>query len=240
LNGEDSGPGKIDRFRLYSALEDSESPRFKNMPRVTITVPEKNAQPYRFQLDREVVTLGRGSENDIAIDCGSISVKHAEMCRIKGGYELRDVGSTNGIKEDGERMEVIPLLSGMSVKLGDVVFDFELSEDEREALEREGPPDESPVRKESGSSRNDLPPLIEEDPVDDSMVDDSMEPDQESRSSGGGGIAMILLFVVLAAAAFVAGLAIRFQKDTNGSWLDAIKSKGQVQEAPAAPADGEE
>ena len=68
------------------------------MPRVTITVPEKTAQPYRFHLDSEVVTLGRGSDNDIAIDSGSVSVKHAEMRRTVGCFELRDAGSTNGIK----------------------------------------------------------------------------------------------------------------------------------------------
>ena len=100
------------------------------MPRVTITVPEKTPQPYRFQIDRQSVTLGRGSENDIAIDCGSISVKHAEMLRVEGGYELRDVGSTNGIKLDGERMDVIRLRSGLGVKLGDVSFDFLLSDEE--------------------------------------------------------------------------------------------------------------
>jgi pSer/pThr/pTyr-binding forkhead associated (FHA) protein len=56
------------------------------MPRVTITVPDRTPQPYRFQLDRRVVSLGRGSDNDIAIDCGSVSVRHAEMVRVDGGY----------------------------------------------------------------------------------------------------------------------------------------------------------
>ena len=105
------------------------------MPRVTITVPDSNPQPYRFQLDRRVATLGRGSNNDIVIDCGSVSVSHAEMRRIEGGYELRDLDSTNGIKLDGERMPVIPLRSGLSVKLGDVAFDFQLSDEECEALD---------------------------------------------------------------------------------------------------------
>ena len=72
------------------------------MPRVTITVPEKNSQPYRFALDRKSVTLGRGSENDIVVDCASISVHHAVMERIEGGYQLRDLGSTNGTKLEGE------------------------------------------------------------------------------------------------------------------------------------------
>ena len=118
------------------------------MPRVTITVPEKNAQPYRFQLDRPVVSLGRGSENDIAIESGSVSVHHAEMRRIEGGYELRDIGSTNGIKLDGVRYEVIPLRSGATVKIGDVSFDFLLSDEESEALAREKPPELSPITRD--------------------------------------------------------------------------------------------
>ena len=42
--------------------------------------------------------MGRGSDNDIVIDSGSVSGSHAEMRRIEGGYELVDLGSTNGIK----------------------------------------------------------------------------------------------------------------------------------------------
>ena len=111
----------------------SVNPQSKSMPRVTITVPDKMPQPYRFPLDRQVVMIGRGSENDIAIDCGSISVRHAEMVRIEGGYELRDLGSTNGIKLDGRRSDAIALRHGATVRLGDVAFDFQLSEEERDA-----------------------------------------------------------------------------------------------------------
>ena len=56
--------------------------RFLHMPRVTITVPDKKPQPYRFQLDRKLTRMGRGSENDIVIDCASVSVHHAEMERV--------------------------------------------------------------------------------------------------------------------------------------------------------------
>ena len=202
------------------------------MPRVTITVPEKTPQPYRFQLDRRSVTLGRGSENDIAIDSGSVSVKHAEMVRVDGGYELRDVGSTNGIKHDDERREVIRLKNGMSVKIGDVDFDFVLTDEELDALSQEKPAESSPIEKLGGDGPG-LPRLPE-------------APGREmasqrpivisSDSGGGGGAGMILLFIILAAAAFIAGMAIRFQKDTGGSWLDAVKSKGAAPTAPANPA----
>ena len=109
------------------------------MPRVIITAPDQTPQPYRFQLDRQAVQMGRGSENDIAINCGSVSVNHAVMERVEGGYQIRDLDSTNGTKLDGSRMPIIPLRDGLSVKLGDVSFDFSLTDEEKQALAREKP-----------------------------------------------------------------------------------------------------
>lgn len=192
------------------------------MPRVTITVPEKTPQPYRFQLDRQSVSLGRGSENDIAIDSGSVSVKHAEMVRVDGGYELRDVGSTNGIKLDGERRDVIALRNGLSVKLGDVAFDFVLSDEEVEALGKEKPAGEAAMEKEADDGAIDLPST------------GSGSRKSAMANDAGGGFGMILLFLILAAAAFVAGMAVRFQKETGSSLLDAVKAKSEVS-APAKP-----
>ena len=193
------------------------------MPRVTITVPEKNAQPYRFQLDRQSVTLGRGSDSDIVIDCGSVSLKHAEMRRVEGGYILLDTGSTNGIKLDGERSEEIPLRSGISLKLGDVAFDFLLTDEEREALAREKPYTESPVVHESEKTPA-LPPLKEIQPR-------SQRTLPTLTDKGIGGYAMFLLFV-LAVAMFFGGMAVRFRKETGGSMIDAIKAKHQTTKVP--------
>ncbi len=185
------------------------------MPRVTITVPEKNAQPYRFQLDRQVVTLGRGSENDIAIECGSVSVNHAEMHRISGGYELRDAGSTNGIKLDGTRRDVIPLRNGATVKLGDVAFDFLLSDEELSALAREKPDQESPITREP-----------EESPS--KSAADKIAKQREAyvtTTSSGIGFGAVLMFLILAAAAFFAGMAIRHQKETGRSLIQDMRHK---------------
>jgi pSer/pThr/pTyr-binding forkhead associated (FHA) protein len=202
------------------------------MPRVTITVPEKTPQPYRFQLDRQSVTLGRGSENDIPIDCGSVSVKHAEMRRVKGGYELRDSGSTNGIKLDGERREVISLRNGLSVKLGDVDFDFSLTEEELEALAREVPAGESAVERVSDDFPMELPPLKE-------PQEDRGEPKRAAEEPGkdqGWGFGMVLLFAILAAAAFAAGLIIRHEKETGESFIEALKARiSATAPAKAAP-----
>jgi pSer/pThr/pTyr-binding forkhead associated (FHA) protein len=196
--------GKTGSVAIQPALQT----RFKAMPRVTITAPDTNPQPYRFQLDRRVVTLGRGSDNDIVIDCGSVSGSHAEMRRREGGYELRDMESTNGIKLDGERMSVIPLRSGLSVKLGDVAFDFQLSDEECEALEREKPAEESPILREP-----------EEAPH--QKVSSANSQSEEANPKRWP----IIWFVILAAMAFFVGMAVRYEKETGGSWIQAVKAR---------------
>ncbi|MCF7676468.1 MAG: FHA domain-containing protein [Akkermansiaceae bacterium] len=113
------------------------------MPRIVIILPDQPPQRYRFQLHREAVRLGRGLDNDITIECGSISANHAVMERIPGGYQLRDLGSTNGTKLDDTPRSLIPLSDGLRVRLGDVAFDFSLSQDEKTLLAAESP---APVR----------------------------------------------------------------------------------------------
>lgn len=190
------------------------------MPRITITVPEKNAQPYRFQLDRQVVSLGRGSENDIAIDSGSVSVHHAEMRRTQGGYELHDVGSTNGIKLDGVRQGVITLRNGASVKIGDVEFDFSLSEEENEILAREKSPE--------------LPPITREPEVE-AAKPKPKRVSYDTRPRSGNQLGATVMFLILAAVAFFTGMSVRFQKETGRSLIEAIQTKAATASAPATP-----
>lgn len=195
------------------------------MPRVTITVPDHTPQPYRFQLDRRVVSLGRGSDNDIAIDCGSVSVRHAEMVRIDGGYEIRDLGSTNGTKLDGERRMAIPLKSGATVHLGDVAFDFQLSEEELTAL-----------AEEAASLGSKVKAPEEEKPRPSRVPAARASMASAPAASGGSGFLMFLLFVILGTCAFFVGLSMRYQKDTKKSLINEL-TKPRVVVKPAAAMD---
>lgn len=179
------------------------------MPRVIITVPEKTPQPYRFQLDRQSVTMGRGEESEVVIESGSVSVLHAEMRRVPGGYELHDLGSTNGITLDGQRFEVIPLEDGATVMLGDVAFDFSLTEDELKILK----------------SEVEVPVAI---PAPRAVTQPLEVPVRHRANAGGGGMGRFLLLVVLLAMAFAGGLAVRYQKETGGSLLEAVKARVQA------------
>lgn len=207
------------------------------MPRVTITVADRTPQPYRFQLDRMKVNLGRGSENDIVIDDGSVSVRHAVMERIDGGYQLRDLGSTNGIKLEGMKREIVPLRHGLSVKIGDVAFDFTLTEEEREALAREKPPEESPIIKEEPAAvATDGGPRR-------AAAGPGGGPQrvivQTSQPSAAASFFMTLFFLILAAAAFWLGLDLSHRQDPKNegrSLLEDMKA-GHAKAAPADPAE---
>jgi pSer/pThr/pTyr-binding forkhead associated (FHA) protein len=215
-------------FRL-SPLEDAATSRFKKMPRVTITAPDKNAQPYRFQLDREIVTIGRGGENDIVVDSGSVSTSHAEMRRVRGGYELADIGSTNGLKGDGARYESVPLHQGSSVQIGDVTFDFSLAEDELVLLAGEAKQFAAPSLPAASFTPAALPqaqPQARPVPRREVIV-------MNERKSGG--FFMTLVLLIFALAAFGVGASVRHQKDTGGSLFERVKAKFLVEKKAPAP-----
>jgi pSer/pThr/pTyr-binding forkhead associated (FHA) protein len=199
------------------------------MPRVLITIADRNPQPYRFQLDRQKVNLGRGSENDIVIEDGSASVKHAVMERIDGGYQLRDLGSTNGIKLDGERHEVIPLRHGLTVKIGDVSFDFSLTDEEREALAREKPQQESTIVRETPEA----PKKGSLKPPPGGAV--RQQVIYESQPSASASFFMTLFFLILAAGAFWLGLDLRHKRENQGRSLMEDMQRANAAPAEAAP-----
>jgi len=46
--------------------------------------------------DKEVITIGRHSKNDIQIDSLSVSSQHARIVKYHGKYLIEDLNSTNG------------------------------------------------------------------------------------------------------------------------------------------------
>jgi pSer/pThr/pTyr-binding forkhead associated (FHA) protein len=109
------------------------------MPRVTISVPGVIPQPYRFSAERQKIRLGRAIDNDIVIECPSISQHHAEIDRTPSGYVLRDLGSTNGLKLNDSRVTRVDLAETGRIRLGDVQLNFELTAEESAAIDAETP-----------------------------------------------------------------------------------------------------
>ena len=77
----------------------------------------------RVPLDRSETVIGRDGACDIVLPEPSASGRHARIIRTGGGYfELQDLGSTNGIIVDGERIGRMTLLDGDTFIIGDTRF----------------------------------------------------------------------------------------------------------------------
>jgi hypothetical protein len=68
--------------------------KIDNMPRLVIngTVHE---------LVKDLITVGRGSDNTIVIGDSSVSSHHAQLQLVGENYRLKDLGSTNGTRVNG-------------------------------------------------------------------------------------------------------------------------------------------
>jgi pSer/pThr/pTyr-binding forkhead associated (FHA) protein len=72
--------------------------------------------------------LGRSREADIQVDDPNISRKHAELRPSGASWTVRDLGSTNGVKVNGRRIQgAQSLRTGDTITLGtsDIVFELE-------------------------------------------------------------------------------------------------------------------
>jgi hypothetical protein len=82
----------------------------------------------RYVLDTERVTIGRQSSCSIVIRDTNVSREHVQLRRRPSGWTLRDIGSTNGTKLNGVRVEGEQLLAnGDVIMLGAIKVTFEIS-----------------------------------------------------------------------------------------------------------------
>lgn len=68
--------------------------------------------------------LGRALDNDIVVNHATVSRYHATIGSVDGGYEVRDLGSRNGVFVGGQRVSAARLANGDSVSLGEAQFTF--------------------------------------------------------------------------------------------------------------------
>jgi hypothetical protein len=75
-------------------------------------------------LDRDVTTIGSVDGNTVLLTDTGVSRKHVGIRRVDGGYELADLGSTNGVYVNGERVARRRLAVGDVIRVGttEIVF----------------------------------------------------------------------------------------------------------------------
>ena len=80
----------------------------------------------RSVLSGERVLIGRSRECDVVLSDPNTSRRHAEVRRDGDGWTVVDLGSTNGIKVNGRRVDQAALEPGDRITLGLTELTFEL------------------------------------------------------------------------------------------------------------------
>lgn len=70
--------------------------------------------------------VGRSRECDLVLDDPNVSRRHAELRRDDGAWVIADLGSTNGVKVNGRRVQQATLMPGDEITLGRARLSFEL------------------------------------------------------------------------------------------------------------------
>ena len=91
-----------------------------------ITLELKDTIIDTFKIDKDEITIGRNSANDITIDNLAVSDRHARIVHDKTGYYIEDLNSTNGTLVDGRKISRIGLGPHQEITIGKHTLDVKM------------------------------------------------------------------------------------------------------------------
>jgi pSer/pThr/pTyr-binding forkhead associated (FHA) protein len=93
------------------------------MPKLSVTT--EGSGKVTHELTDELITIGRAPENVIVIDDFSVSGRHAQLQLVGETYHLKDLGSTNGTRVNGQTIDEAQVRVGDRLRFGKVEGRFE-------------------------------------------------------------------------------------------------------------------
>jgi hypothetical protein len=94
-------------------------------------------RPLRLKADRPF-TVGRGSDNDIVIPSQMVSRKHGKVYYDSRVWVYQDLGSSNGTRVNGKRVDKVVLQSGDVIDLGGFLVTYKEIHDLTDVAEGPG------------------------------------------------------------------------------------------------------
>ncbi len=91
-----------------------------------------------FPLETDVVTIGRHEDNDIHIDCLSVSGFHSRVVKVANEYFIEDLKSTNHTFVNSDQVTMAPLTDGDILTLGAHNLKFEAGDNDAESDDDSG------------------------------------------------------------------------------------------------------
>lgn len=164
------------------------------MPRIQFTTPTGASGV--LELDAARMSLGRADDNMLVIADDSVSSRHGEVSFDGSSWTLTDLGSTNGTKVGGSRVEQVALAPNASFQLGNVECVF-LGDGEEAAASEEVPAYSAPTRTASTAGAGGYGAMAY-----DRSLRRGFGPKQKEKSSGGG-LTLLGVLALLACGAAV-------------------------------------
>jgi pilus assembly protein CpaF len=119
---------------------------------IKLTMTEKGGDPRALSFDKDEVTIGRVSGNDIVLPKGNVSKRHSRILLKDGHVEISDLKSTNGTYVNGKKItDTVVLGATDRVYVGDFLITIDGLGGEMNAPARRGPPPPPPPRAGSSS-----------------------------------------------------------------------------------------
>lgn len=197
-----------------------------DQPKIILTLPSGEVRKYSLQMDS--IRLGRAPDNTVVLEDASLSSHHAVLHRRESGFEIIDLGSTNGIEANGQRVLTHNLKHGDEIKVGSVLLRFESGEYAPTTLPVENPPPAVAAADADGLAREAAPAAKDEAPP---QQRDDYKP---APAAKGGCLASAVLFL-LTLLAPVLGLHLRHFSETKQILvLEIIRYSGAPKDTPPA------
>ncbi|NKQ33988.1 MAG: protein kinase [Chloroflexi bacterium] len=104
---------------VIAAQREGSSSRPSSYGRITII--QAGHTPRQLRLSQTRLIIGRRSANDITLEDLSVSRRHAELRRVDGRWQVRDLGSSGGTLVDGRKLspqQPVFWLPGQTLQIG--------------------------------------------------------------------------------------------------------------------------
>ena len=101
---------------------------------LTLILKESGA-PVTLQMEQDVIAIGRSKENDIVLKNIKASRRHARIERIGATYQITDLGSGNGTKINGKKIDFQALNKGDEIAIGDARITLKAIDDGPDAMD---------------------------------------------------------------------------------------------------------
>ena len=92
-----------------------------------ITLELKDTILDTFKIDKDEITIGRNSANDITINNLAVSDRHARIVRDQSGYFVEDLNSTNGTFVNGRKINRIGIGGHQEITIGKHLLDVRVT-----------------------------------------------------------------------------------------------------------------